>query len=424
MNAPAKPIEAVKQYRFGSYSHAQLVWWIIAAGFAVRLIVATWNGFWGPSLGAEIDALEFHQRAAGVADGSIQPYFDIGNIYFFALGYIYKITGTHVFIGSVISCLAWLWSSVLLLKLLRMLESPPVSVALAMLIFAFIPSSICYTSVTMREPFELAFMMVFIMSALNSIKGIDNKNAVIMVLAGAILGLLHGAFIIFVIVISAVVLLDKIRRTSFWRHLPQQGLSVLLLLALIGFSTYIFANHSYGRVIFAPDKNITASPGAEGGGLIDFSQGVSSMFATADSRQNSLERGGGRTLYPDFPTPPVLENIYGRAIISLIQYMLEPFPWHVNATLDIVVLAENLLRALLIILALVSIFRSHGQKQISLLFIFLAYCCLEGLWALGTGAWGTAIRHHIPAVGLLLAVAFSSSFVPEARMTTKREESP
>jgi len=32
---------------------------------------------------------------------------------------------------------------------------------------------------------------------------------------------------------------------------------------------------------------------------------------------------------------------------------------------------------------------------------------MEGIWSLGTVNWGTSIRHHLPALGLLLVVGFS-----------------
>ena len=49
-----------------------------------------------------------------------------------------------------------------------------------------------------------------------------------------------------------------------------------------------------------------------------------------------------------------------------------------------------------------------GKNKASILFIFLVYLLLEFLWALGTVNWGTASRHHLPSLGLLvIASAYS-----------------
>jgi hypothetical protein len=43
------------------------------------------------------------------------------------------------------------------------------------------------------------------------------------------------------------------------------------------------------------------------------------------------------------------------------------------------------------------------------LFVFLSYLVIETIWSLGTVNWGTAIRHHLPSIGLLVVVAFAYS---------------
>ena len=40
------------------------------------------------------------------------------------------------------------------------------------------------------------------------------------------------------------------------------------------------------------------------------------------------------------------------------------------------------------------------------LFLFAMFFTLEIMWALGTVNWGSAARHHIPAIGLLVISAF------------------
>jgi hypothetical protein len=48
------------------------------------------------------------------------------------------------------------------------------------------------------------------------------------------------------------------------------------------------------------------------------------------------------------------------------------------------------------------------QRRI-LLFISFSYLAMETIWSLGTINWGSAVRHHIPALGLLLLAAYAAS---------------
>jgi hypothetical protein len=45
----------------------------------------------------------------------------------------------------------------------------------------------------------------------------------------------------------------------------------------------------------------------------------------------------------------------------------------------------------------------------AMLFIFISYFAIELIWAQGTMNWGTAARHHIPGLGLLVLSAFAYS---------------
>ena len=84
-------------------------------------------------------------------------------------------------------------------------------------------------------------------------------------------------------------------------------------------------------------------------------------------------------------------------------------PWRVENTPDFIVLLENLLRAVLIGMVLARIFFTSANTRKLLLFIFLSYLAHEAAWSLGTVNWGTALRHHVPGLGLLIAGALADS---------------
>ena len=91
---------------------------------------------------------------------------------------------------------------------------------------------------------------------------------------------------------------------------------------------------------------------------------------------------------------------------NLFQYLFEPMPWKISSILDIVLTFENILRAFLIFVSIRGILKTDVISRRPLLFIFLAYLILETFWSFGTTNWGTASRHHVPGLALLLIPGF------------------
>jgi len=53
--------------------------------------------------------------------------------------------------------------------------------------------------------------------------------------------------------------------------------------------------------------------------------------------------------------------------------------------------------------------RASGKMKNAMFFIFISYFAIEVIFAQGTINWGTAVRHHIPGLGLLVLSAFAYS---------------
>ena len=93
-------------------------------------------------------------------------------------------------------------------------------------------------------------------------------------------------------------------------------------------------------------------------------------------------------------------------------------PWKISSIVDVIVLLENMLRFWLIWNVLKYLVGSYLNKPMYvarnyfgnerfIFFIFLTYLVMETLWSLGTSNWGTASRHHVPSLGLLLVAGFA-----------------
>ncbi len=363
-------------------------------GFFLRLVNAFVNGFYGPSYGASDDSLGFHLNAVQYSQNLVFDLFILGNIYSYILSIFYFITTDHLFLGSALSALGWLASAFILLRIMRILSFKMSNQWRVMLIYALIPSSLMYTSVTLREPFQLLFINLALYAALKIYFHRSNAHWLVLFLAAVGMGILHGVLLasaIFLIVGTLFLLTTRNRKgMSFTKVVLVSPIVILCL--FYGF--LLFTTFSYGDRL---------------------EDGLSLAVQTYQEGTMAAEqRAGYRT--------DIEINGLGGLILSippfLFQYLFEPMPWKISSIVDVIVLLENMLRFWLIWNALKYLVGSYlnkpmyvarnyfGNKRF-IFFIFLSYLLMETLWSLGTTNWGTASRHHVPSLGLLLVASFA-----------------
>ncbi len=381
-------------------SKVKLALWL---GFFLRLVNAFLNGFVGPSYGASDDSIGFHIAAIYFSKTLALDVFSIGNIYALILGFFYFITTDSLFLGSALSALGWLASAFILLRIMRILSFDRSNQWKVMLIYALIPSSLMYTSVTLREPFQLLFINLAFYAALKIYFHRSIAHWLVLFLAVLGMGALHGGLIvsgIFIIVGILFLLTSRNRKgVSFIKVVLVSPVVILCLF--------------YGFLLF---MNLSSYGDRMEDGLGYAVQKYQEGTLAAD------QRAGYRT--------DIEINGLGELIISipsfLFQYLFEPMPWKIGSIVDLVALLENMLRFWLIWNALKYLVGSYLNKPMFvahnyfgykrfILFMFLSYLLIETLWSLGTSNWGTATRHHVPSLGLLLVVGFAYRNVLSAK---------
>ena len=131
------------------------------------------------------------------------------------------------------------------------------------------------------------------------------------------------------------------------------------------------------------------------------------------SAVEAFQQGGlnaeGRTNYKDSVE---INGVFGLIVfvpVSIFQYLFEPMPWKISAFFDVAVLMENCLRAWLLWQVVRGLRKTPSESRRILLFLFVLYMILETIWSLGTINWGTAMRHHLPSMGMLVLAAFFSA---------------
>ena len=383
----------------------QLTLWIWA-GFFLRLANSINNGFFGPSIGADADAFWFHMAAVDTSRDLLFEEFVTGHIYSYLLGYFYYFTTDSLFLGSALSVLGWLLSAFILVRIMQILSFDTSSQKTAMLVYVFLPSSVMYTSITLREPFELLFVNLAIYSAL---KIYCHKSAIhwlILGVAVTCMGALHGALLA-----SAIFILVGTLFLLTYRN--RKGISLvkfLFVAPLIGLSLYygtlLFLNISYEL----EDGLVTA--------VVDYQQAVIEYEGRAIYRTEVSINGAGDLLL----SMPVF----------LLQYLFEPMPWRMSSLLDVVALLENVLRAWLIwnVLKYFRVISNKNPKIIEhklfghgrlIFFIFLSFLVMESIWSTGTSNWGNSLRHHVPSLGMLLVTGFAYQNVSILRSKRSRQ---
>ena len=367
-------------------------------GFFLRLANSFVNGFYGPSFGAEDDAFGFHVNAVTFINQSlVMDPFVPHLLYSYILGIFYSITTDSLFLGSALSTLAWLVSAFILVRIMRILSFKMSNQWRVMLIYALIPSSLMYTSVTLREPFQLLFINLALYAALKIYFHRSISHWLVLFLAVVGMGALHGALFasgIFMIVGTLFLLTARSRKgVSFGKVVL---VSPIVILGLF-YGFLLFANiFTYGERIILEGLSVATQ---------SYQEGTMSTVQRANYRTDIVEISGLGGLILSIPS-------------FLFQYLFEPMPWKISSIVDVVALLENMLRFWLIWNALKYLVGTYRNKPMFvarnvfgngkfIFFMFLTYLTTETIWSLGTTNWGTSTRHHIPSLGLLLVAGFA-----------------
>ena len=357
----------------------------INLGFLIRAVNSFYNGFLGTSLGANADSISFHYRASNPwynpdkhelfrVDGVL---IDGSYIYIKFLQNIYDLTVNHIFIGSFVSSVFWYFSALILLKTLNTLKINIYSQKQILFFYSFLPSTILYTSITLREPFQLFFVNIILYTFV-SIYYKSKKNigywflAILSIyMAGAMhYSLLYSGIIGFFLLLLGVYL-KTVKSKIFVTPV------ILILLFLSSF------------VVTSLFENIYNLELAEQ--VVKYQIGLINVEDARAIYRTSIE----------------IENFSSFILfvpISLLQYWFEPLPQRISSFMDLALFFENLIRLYLIYSAINS-FKRIKNAQFGTL-IFLYYLTIEVIWSLGVNNWGTASRHHIPSTGLLVLCAF------------------
>lgn len=358
--------------------NARNVMWI---SFFFHISVAIWNSFFGPSFGADIDAAGFHIGAVAYSNGLNFVLYPT-EFYTYSLGFIYRWVSNSLFLGSLLSCTAWLASALVMIKMMRLLSLSAYSQFQAMLVYGMLPSAILITSVTLREPYQLLALNLAVYSVLRIYMHQSNVHWVLLLLAAGLMGLLHYALL----VVGMLILCITGVLSYFKAHERVAPIRLTFILAII-----IVAFYNASDLLLSVALNE-----------------YKGLAIAIQSRQDSWQQIA-RAYYSIGIRINSNADILIFVPVALFHYLLQPMPWHITTIADLGLFFENMLRAWLLWKVFLNLRQLPSQRRVPVLIVFVCYLITETLWAVGTINWGTAARHHVPSLGLLVLAAFAGS---------------
>ena len=359
---------------------------LIWLGFFSRIVTALFGGSpWHKQILA--DSYYYHwiaSRAVNLGERGLDVTIvqeEANKLYAILLSTLYFLSTDLYFIGCLFSIFVWLLSAYVVKKILELLKADDKTKYLVFLFYAFLPSSILNTSAPMREAFELLFINLIIYSALRVYLNKSSLHWIYLVISCLLLGEFHRGLYAFGAVVFVMLVMSIFLRNR--RSFPLIG-----YIFVVPFVTFLSV---YLIGIFSDQ-------------VYDLDQG---LYSTIQGYQAGTSYAIGRANYEPFN--PGVEGPLKLVLfipVNLFQYLFQPMPWRISSILDIVLTFENMFRGFLIFVSIRGILKTDVISRRPLLFIFLAYLILETFWSFGTTNWGTAIRHHVPGLALILIPGF------------------
>jgi hypothetical protein len=353
------------------------VYSIIFGGFLLRLstLFVILNIGVYDALSAS-DSLGFYEDALYVAQSGNYYPFEFGWApYVNAIGFLMYLFDESISMMFLFSALGWLFSALLIDKALVTLDATKTVRVMAALVMAVHPSVFMATALPMREPFQMLGVTMIGFAIVKIV--VERKH--LFWLFGLLGGALSGTLHLSLMVSNAAFLIIAMFGVSFaFGRLSFTKLTIAMVLSAILFTL----------VLTLIDARYTGASD----NLLDTIATTRETGAALDARAQYKEYSYGSSV-----SGSIIQLVWG-----FFQYFLEPFPWNISAAIDIIAVFENIFRTILIIFVFRNLHsRSHIEFSIVTI-LLLMFFATEFFWSTGTINWGTAARHHVPSMPLLL----------------------
>lgn len=364
---------------------------IFFLAIAIRQIASLVNVYYMLLIGADMDAVGFHSMASSMSR-SIQPgwFTEFGNMdvgsstYVKFLSIFYQAFGDSKLLGQGLSIIAYTVSCLLLLQFIEEIRIKQWATGLISL-YGLLPSVIIFTSITMRESYQMLCFLLTIYGTIRLRKQISPISIGYIILGATGLIMLHNGLVVYALFLTCFNLLWGFS-LSGWKKQNHNVFAKIFGIVLI--SGALAAWGYLASDLGGASKALMSGESATYAGGYRDKSSSSSDRATYGA---TLDTSSAGAFLPS-------------AALVFILYMFAPFPWQISSSVDIYAALEGILRMLLIYYAVVTWYRARGERRSQWGYLLICFFSLEFLWAMGTANWGTAIRHHLVAYGVLVII--------------------
>lgn len=353
--------------------------------FFVKLVISLMNTNYFTIYGAGADSKGFFNNATLIS----QSGFDInllntgGTLYENILAFMFNIVGVSQFNGEMLSIFVFVVAVSFLLKIAeRLYGSNNNYNTLLVYLFGLLPSMLIYTTIIMREPFQVLF---FLMSVYYYMESQNNgtfsfKVSIKFLIAVFLLGLFHNGLLLFTFVLIGIYVFRVFRNQLKIKSVVIRiAISALILFLFIGLLNVLGISTQASEALLSGDMTSYVDNYRDGGIALD----ARAQYGVELDTSNIF-------------------MMLGTLPLVFTNYMLAPFPWQISSVIDIYAFMENIFRAILLYCSFRYLNRVEKSKRQTLIGIMVLFIIVEVLWSLGTVNWGTAVRHHLIGYGLVL----------------------
>lgn len=284
---------------------------------------------------------------------------------------VFSFTGPSRLVACELSIIAFVLASLFLVELAIMIRAESYAPSM-ILVFGLLPTSLVHFSTPLRESFEMLAITATALAGSKIRVKFSAAWTILFVAASIVLNFIHkalGKVALGIAGLAAVALMKKFGRTYY---------AVLAFaLAAIAFTLAVPSSSSLDDVV----RN----------------------FEQVEKYREGVEHAGGRAFYGGQIDPSSLASLATTVPQVVVFYFVAPLPHQIGSPLDIYCALENLLRLILAGAAFLKWRRMEpGVPKDLYTFLGSMFLWVEFVWALGTGNWGTALRHH--SISLMIPI--------------------
>jgi len=337
----------------------------------IREVVAIINVYFFTLPGSKGDAIKFHEEAERIANTG-EYLFSLGHpVYEIFLGFVYRISGVSFMLGHQLSILIFSLSCVVLLKIVNILRMGHYKSQI-LLVYGALPSVVLNSTFTLRESYEVLFMMMVVYLGIKSVK--NNKNLMLNLgffVSLVLMGMLHRALLVYSFFLLFLFIWWSNNQSNALKNSKKRILAVfytIAILMLIPLFSLVFQD----MIFIFYDLN-----------LID---------SITHHREATIISNASYAV-----------NLDSSSVISFIlsffeiyfYYLFTPFLWEVSNFYDVYAFVESIIRMILIYCSVKLWYGTHDERRTYLTLMLLIFISISFLWSVGTTNYGTAIRHRM-----------------------------